>query len=169
MKFKLDEQAILNSNAIKALHPNVGDIVTIALVRGNPTFFDYDIRLQNGDIVFVDESELNELTDVQKELSNYIYSGNRIRYEPTNEKASIAKVDFLHNQAEIEFDEGGTLVVEFTRLRPLDEESESVGEIQKNTHEDLVNIFFNHYKNTEGTYTVPKELLLNLLNHIYEA
>jgi hypothetical protein len=163
MKFKLDELAILINDASFY----TGEIVKIT--RYSKSGHYYDVQLPNGDFVFVKESELNELSNEQKELIKYIYNGNRVALNHTDEKVSILKVDYLNNQAGIEFDDNSSIVVGFEALTNIDKESESVGEIQKNTHEDLVNIFFNHYKNIEGTYTVPKELLLNLLNHIYEA
>ena len=35
-------------------------------------------------------------------------------------------------------------------------------------YEELLNTFFDHYKNPDNTYTVPKQLLINLITEIYQ-
>lgn len=42
------------------------------------------------------------------------------------------------------------------------------GESQLSLHEEMLNTLFGHYKNLDNTYTVPKQLLLNILNKLYE-
>ncbi|MED3562398.1 hypothetical protein [Bacillus xiapuensis] len=34
--------------------------------------------------------------------------------------------------------------------------------------EDLLSVFFDHYKNDDDTYTIPKQLLINMLTQMYE-
>jgi hypothetical protein len=38
----------------------------------------------------------------------YIFTGNKAIFQPTNEKVIIKKVDYIHGQAEVEFLGGGT-------------------------------------------------------------
>jgi dCMP deaminase len=121
MKFEIDEQVILNNNAIKGLPSNVGDLVIVKRYRERSQY-DYDIELPSGDIVFVKESELTKLTGKQKQLITYIYKGNRVIYTLTNEEVMITQVDFNHNQVAIKFDDYGAIVVGVDALNKLDKE-----------------------------------------------
>jgi hypothetical protein len=106
----------------------------------------------------------------------YIKRGNAVIYAPANEIATIMKVDYLHGQAEVDFLSGGSSVVGFKMLRGIDKEGdfhfiEESTVVEKDVplrNENLINVFFKHYENEDGTYTIPKELLNNLLEHIFE-
>jgi hypothetical protein len=181
MNFEIGEVAILNEKAIKGLPNNIGESVTVMRYRKSPNY-DYDVHLSNGDIAFVRESELNRLTDEDKKIMSWLFTGNKVTHVPTGDHVKVLKVDYMNKQAEIYLENQPSFVEDFRNLREIavdeytlpvlefeNEKSEDVL-IEKPTlqHEQLINVFFKHYENEDGTYTVPKELLNNLLEHIFE-
>jgi hypothetical protein len=171
MKFEIGEYAVLNEQVGKDLPMHVGDLVQI-LRTVKSSNFHYDVELATGDINPVRVSELNKLTEEQKELVKYIKRGNKVAYSPTSETVEIIKVDMLHGQVEIKFDDNGVNVVDIKSLKPLEKEIwrvvEQPEEHLETVQEELLNTFLGHYKNENDTYTVPKELLINMLKLMYE-
>jgi hypothetical protein len=169
--FEIGEYAVLNEKVGKDLPLHVGDLVQVLrIIKSNN--YDYDVELATGDIDPVRESELNKLTEEQKQLVTYINRGNKVTYSPTGEEVEIIKVDMLHGQVEIKFDDNGVNVVGMESLKPIEEETwrivEQPEEHLETTQEELLNTFLGHYKNENDTYTVPKELLINMLKLMYE-
>jgi hypothetical protein len=128
--------------------------------------YQYDVTLPNGDYVPVRETEINKLTERQREYMTYIHKDNTVIYVPTQEEVVITKTDYLHGQVSIMFEDGGvTDNVGFESIREL---VDKVADKPERNLDDLLNIFFKHYKNKDETYTIPKQLLINLLDQIFE-
>lgn len=166
--FELGEQVILNEK-IKKDYPSVcGELATITRIITSSPNFQFDIELPNGDYTPVRECEIDKLTDKQKELITYIYNGNELLYTPTNEIVEVLKVDWLHNKVEVEFYDGGLQVVNIEKLSKIEKE---IGSVENSTNESicekLLKVFLGHYKNSDDTYTVPKELLIHILEELY--
>jgi hypothetical protein len=171
MSFEIGEYAVLNEKVGKDLPMHVGDLVQILRNRVS-NYYSYDVELATGDINPVRELELNKLTDEQQQLVTYIHRGNKVIYSPTNETVEIVRVDMLHGQVEVKFNDNGVQVVGIESLKPIEEENwrivEQPEEHLETTQEELLNTFLGHYKNENDTYTVPKELLINMLKLMYE-
>jgi hypothetical protein len=165
MKFIVSEYAILNENANIYLPNNVGDLVIVSHIKKDSPNYQYDVELPNGDYVPVREVEINKLTKRQREYMTYIQKDNTVIYVPTNEEVVITKTDYLHGQVSIMFEDGGATTVGFESLRESVKKGKNKPE---RNFEDLLSIFLNHYKNQDDTYTVPKQLLINLLDQIFQ-
>lgn len=122
--FEVGEFVILNQNIEKGLPGHSGEVVEIVRKIKSPNY-DYEVDLGNS-INPVKETEITKLNDGQKELIKYIYKGNRLIYIPSDEKVTITKVDFIHNQVAIKFDDFGAIVVGFESLKKIDKESVSL-------------------------------------------
>lgn len=83
---------------------------------------DYFIEFESGGTTKVFEKELQPL---RKEFHNMNFQrGQEVRVMPKDEKGTIQKLDWLHGQAEVLFDEDNSyVVVGFEKLRKVDEES----------------------------------------------
>jgi hypothetical protein len=171
MSFEIGEYAVLNEHVGKDLPMHVGDLVQVLRYRVS-NYYSYDVELATGDINPVREKELNKLTEEQKQLVTYINRGNKVTYSPTNETVEIIKVDMLHGQVEVKFDDNGVQVVDINSLKQLEKEIwrmvEQPEEHLETVQEELLNTFLGHYKNENDTYTVPKEILINMLKLMYE-
>jgi hypothetical protein len=95
----------------------------------------------------------------------YIHKDNTVIYVPTQEEVVITKTDYLHGQVSIMFEDGGVMTTGFESIREL---VDKVADKPERNLDDLLNIFFKHYKNKDETYTIPKQLLINLLDQIFE-
>lgn len=165
--FEIGEKVILNENIKKDYPSACGEVATITRKITSSPNYQYDVLLENGDYTPIRECEMNKLTEEQLQQVTYIKRDNQVLYTPTNEIVKILKVDLLHGQIEIEFQDAGIMVVGLEKLRKLDKEIDSV-ENNSNNLDSLVEIFYGHYKNNDDTYTVPKQLLVNLLDNIFE-
>jgi hypothetical protein len=187
-KFKDNELVILNENVKYGLPNRVGELVTIYCIHANSTNYDYTVELDNGDINPVKESELNKLTDLEIELSKYIFKGNEVFYNPTGEVVTIVKTDYLHHQAEVETKNKVHMVIGFHTLRELvkefdilkeseqeklgyfaelglevgklvDEKQKAYGDSVSKAYE-IMKVLLKDYHNEENhTYTIPESLL----------
>lgn len=124
--YNVGDMVILNQNIEKGLPGHSGEVVEIVRKIKSPNY-DYEVDLGNS-INPVKETEIAELTDYEKGLIKYIYKGNRVMYIPSDEKVNITKVDFIHHQVAIKFDDYGSIVVGFDVLRELEEENVSLEE-----------------------------------------
>lgn len=172
MKFEIGELAILNQHALKGLPDRVGEIVEVIAKTNSPNY-DFAVELDNGDLVPVKEKELNSLTMPELDLTTYIRRGNKVLYAPMNEEVEIVKCDYLHGQAEVKFYDSAMSIIGFEQLRPIEEKEEETVEVDKyqevingHTKEYWLDLFFGHYDNGDETYTVPKDLLHNLLDKL---
>jgi hypothetical protein len=160
------EDVILNALASTGLPNRVGENCQVQESLYNSPNYDYKVVFEDGETAKVKESELNKLTEKDKHLQTYIKRGNELTYIPTSENVVIETVDYLHGQAEVRFNDNGVQVVGFESLRPIDKENDSVD--NSYTHDDLLEVFFGHYRNENDTYTVPKEFLINILKQFTE-
>lgn len=187
MVFKVGDLAILNENVAKGLPSHVGDLVEILRVLKSENY-DYEVELANGDINPIKESELNHLSKEQKQQVTYIKRGNTVIYTPSHEEVVIQKVDYLHGQAEIMFEDSGFIVVGFETLREkeidnvtkhtvqldkfttiglqigkfTDEKNKQYGSSVDATYE-MIKVLMERYKNEDNTYTIPESLLQHIL------
>jgi hypothetical protein len=154
------EICILNIKAKNGLPNRVGERCVILENQYSSLNYDYQIEFDDGETAPVKDVELNKLTEKDKVWMDYIFTGNKVLHNPSGEEVKILKADYLFGQAEVEFDDNSNVVVMMDCLRKLEKESASVEEY---TNDDILDIFFGHYKNENNTYTLPKELLLNIL------
>jgi hypothetical protein len=164
---------ILNEKARAGLPHRVGERCLLTDIYYSSPNYDYLIEFDDGDTSPVKESELNKLTEEDNTIMSYIFRNNYVIYAPTNEEVRISKCDYLHGQVEIDFMDGSSITTGFETLRAKEvDELPFVEEVKndevKLQHEDYINIFFKHYENEDGTYTIPKTLLNNLLENIFE-
>jgi hypothetical protein len=170
-QFENGETVILNQNAQKGLPERVGERCTI-IRQIKSINYDFDVEFDDGMISPVKYNELNKLTDEDKQYMNYIFTGNKVYYAYVSEPVKVLKVDYIHKKAELEFNDNSCEVVDFDNLYQFDDfietiHNEKLEEFKINIHEDLLNIFFEHYRNQDDTYTIPKELLVNMLKGLY--
>jgi hypothetical protein len=192
MSFEIGEYAVLNEQVGKDLPMHVGDLVQVLRYRVS-NYYSYDVELATGDINPVREKELNKLTEEQKQLVTYINRGNKVTYAPTNEIVEIIKVDMLHGQVEIKFDDNGVNVVDIKSLKPLEKEiwrvveqpeeqslqgkfTEIANEIGQFTDmknkqygssvdatQKMIEVLMERYTYDEENYLMPKSLLKHIL------
>jgi hypothetical protein len=192
MSFEIGEYAVLNEKVGRDLPMHVGDLAQVLrIVKSNN--FDYDVELADGNISPVRESEMNKLTEEQKQKVTYINRGNKVIYSPTNEVVEIVRVDMLHEQVEVKFDDNGVNVIGIESLKPIEEETwriveqpeeqftagkftEIANEIGKFTDkknrqygssvdatEKMMEVLMERYTYDEENYLMPKSLLKHIL------
>jgi hypothetical protein len=164
------EIVILNEHAKKGLPQRVGERGVISIEHLNLSNYEYILEFDDRSTSPVHENEVNRLTEEDKKEMEFIFTGNKVFHRPSSEEVIIKKVDYLNKYAEVDFTSGGSTVVEFDVLLPqtLEGIATTPTETIKASNEDYLNIFFGHYKNSNDTYTVPKQLLINLLNYMLE-
>jgi hypothetical protein len=192
MSFEIGEYGVLNEKVGKDLPMHVGDLVQILRNRVS-NYYSYDVELATGDINPVRELELNKLTEEQQQLVSYINRGNKVIYSPTNEIVEIIRVDMLHGQIEVKFDDNGVQVVGIESLKQIEEESWrmveqpeeqslqgkftelalEIGQFtdKKNKQygssvdatEKIMEVLMERYTYDEDNYLMPKSLLKHIL------
>lgn len=174
MSFLEGEIVIINEHAKNGIPSRIGEkgiIVNRDYYRNSPNY-EYVVQFDDGMTSPVREVELNKLTQNDEEIMKYTFTGNLVTYTPTGETVKILKCDFLHRQIEVEFEDAGIMVVGIETLKPIEEETWRIVEQPEKSletvQEEMLHMFFSQYKNNDNTYTVPKELLVNMLNRIYE-
>jgi hypothetical protein len=167
MSFLEGEIVILGSSAKNGLPDRIGErgVILITDEFSSPNY-DYVLEFDDRLTAPVREREIFKLDEEDKEAMEFIFTGNKVIYS-SREKAVIKKVDYINKRAEIYFIGGGSEVVEFEKLKPLEVENKKE-EITERNFDGLLNILFKHYKNENDTYTLPKQLLINLLDQIFE-
>lgn len=167
LRFSSGDMVVINEKA-KGLPDDIGKVVTVKEYTSNSSNFDYYVQTEQFEILKVKESELNKLTGDEIYLYLSMKKHGKVFYYPTKEVARVVNIDYLHKQVEIEFSDNGYLVVGVNVIIPYEEE-ETIKEVEVvDFYEEMLHMFFGHYKNENDTYTVPKELLLNLLKGIIE-
>lgn len=85
---------------------------------------DYYAQFEDNQIIRVKEKELQPL---RKEFHNMSFQrGQKVRVMPKDERGTIQKLDWLHGQAEVLFEDNSYVVVGFEKLRKIDRESVDV-------------------------------------------
>lgn len=158
-KYKLGETVVINEKA-EGLPSDIGKkgVVYEMLVTGS---YNYRIKLDNEDVVSVRENEINPL-DKDDPILKY-KTGNKVALKLGN-YATVCHIDYLYRQMEVQFSDGSYGVINFNDIKGLCFESTSIE--NKTSFNQIVNILLKHYKNEDDTYTVPKELIHNLIKHI---
>jgi hypothetical protein len=115
MEFKLNETVILNEKVALDLPMRVGQR---GVIFRKSTFsnFEFDVECDDGEVLPLKTSELNKLTEQDKQYMNYIFTKNKVRYH--NQEVTIVKTDYLHFKAEILIGEVED-VVDFDKLQPI--------------------------------------------------
>lgn len=162
--FEPNEIVILNEKVSRDLPMRVGQRGVI-LRRSTFINLDFDVECDDGEIVPVKEEELNKLTNEDKRYMEYLFTNNQVMFD--DKKVVISKVNYLTQQVDILDDNGVFSIAEFKDLEPI--HIDSVEELQFDIYEDLLNVFVGHYNNEDGTYTVPKEFLINLIKGRYSS
>jgi hypothetical protein len=128
--------------------------------------FEFDVECDDGDVLPLKSSEVNKLTMEDKQYMEYIFTNNQVMFE--DKKVVIGKVNYLTKQTDILDENGVFSIVEFKDLEPIHIDSVEDKKLDEfDIVEDLLNVFVGHYKNTDNTYTVPKEFLVSLIKKIY--
>lgn len=144
--------------------------------------YDYEIKFDDFTVCRLKESELKRLFSTK----------DKVRLKSTGEQGEITHVSEKDNQASVLFKDRSSKVHNLSELENLckfeilsrNEEGKTLVnqgfklgdftiyntpavsiEIPKDTNKTL-NILLKHYENEDGTYTVPKQLMLNLINSI---
>jgi hypothetical protein len=187
MSFLEGEIVILGSSAKNGLPDRIGErgVILITDEFSSPNY-DYVLEFDDGLTAPVREREIFKLDEEDKEAMEFIFTGNKVIHS-SREKAVIKKVDYINKRAEIYFIGGGSEVVEFEKLKPLDETEEpqietlgkfteiafGIGEFtdMKNrqygssvdaTH-SMIKVLMERYTYDEDNYLIPKDLLKHLL------
>jgi hypothetical protein len=186
-QFVENETVILTDKAAKGLPMRVGSLAKIINILHTSVNYDYDVQFSDGEIAPVRECELNKLTDEIEQYMIFIFKGNKVLY--WFDTVTIQKVDYLHKIAEIEFGDKSSLVVEFDKLKPIEQQPEQVKnenyfeqkglEIGKLVNKKqvaygdsiskaykLMQVYLENYDNGNDTYTIPKSLLKHILLQI---
>jgi hypothetical protein len=167
LKFDTGDIAVINEKA-KGLPDCIGKVVTVKSKIDKHSNYDYYVEIENHAILKVKESELNVLTGDEIYLYLSMKKHGKVYYYPTKEVADVIKIDYLHKQVEIKFNDGAMQVINIDRLTPYEEEEIIKESEVVDFYEEMLNMFLGHYKNNDDTYTLPKELLLNILKVKYE-
>lgn len=164
VEYTIGDIVIINEKVARDLPMRVGHRGVI-IRKSTFNNFEFDVECDDGEIVPVKEEELNKLTPEDKQYMKYIFTNNQVMFD--GKKVVINKVNYLTQQADIFDDIGVFSIVEFKDLEPI--HIDNVEELQFDIVEDLINVFVGHYKNTDNTYTVPKEFLINLIKGRYSS
>jgi hypothetical protein len=130
MRFTEGEIAILNQNVSKGLPDRVGEFVTI--IDDLDSFnYDYQVALDDGDLVHVRDRELNKPTEEQLQLMSFIKRGNKVLYAAMNEVVEIVKVDMVHAQVEVKYSDGSMNTLGFEQIRQINFKEDEKVEVNK--------------------------------------
>lgn len=183
------ELAVLNHQAKTGLPHRIGEICTVETSLYDSQNYDYLVRFEDNETTKVKEHELLQLTDRKNELITYVKVGSHVEYMPTKEVVLILKTDFLHELAEVEFEDAGIQVVRMTALRKIDkeidrvEEEHGVGKFTEIALEigmftdkknkqygssvdatyEMIKVLMERYKNDDENYLIPKSLIKHIL------
>jgi hypothetical protein len=179
--FEQNEIVILNTNAGKDLSMRIGQRA-IVLGKTNFAYQDYDVEFDDAVIFPVSKSELNKLTEEEKEFMDYIFTGNKVLWN--EEIVTIVKVDYLHKNAEIKFNDYSEVVVSFDGIKQLDidiveeqgiftklgleigsftdDKNKQYGSSVDATYE-MMKVLMERYTYDEDNYLIPKSLVKHML------
>jgi hypothetical protein len=116
-EFLEGEIVILNEKAKKGLPSRIGERgVIIVIDESYSPNYDYVLEFDDGTRTPVHEKEIDRLTEEDKIAMEFIFTGNKVIFQPANEKVNIKKVDYINMKAEIEFLGGDSTVVGFGKL-----------------------------------------------------
>lgn len=188
MVFLEGEMVILNDRARNGLPCRIGEIAVITDVYYSSPNYDYIVQFDDGDTNPVKSSELNKLTEEQKKLITYIFTGNKVLYENSNEIVTILKVDYLNGQVEIQFDDGSSMVADINNLEEIDDFTEEddydslckftdialkIGEFTDMKNKQygssvdatykMIQVLMERYTYDDENYLMPKSLLQHIL------
>jgi len=127
--------------------------------------YDYAVRIDGDESdTFFFESELSKLNEYIPKI------GDLVRLKTTGEEGIVVTVDDEHKQAEMRFNSNPNLyqVYGWNKYEPVENGEVEVEVKPENFSEHLLHTFMSQYKNQDETYTVPKEVLLNLISNVYE-
>lgn len=140
------EVVILNEKTHNGLPMRIGETAMIIENLCNSPNYDYLIEFQDGETAKVKESEINKLTVKDKEYMDFLYKGSKVLYTPTNEEVLLSKLDYIHGQAEVDFQDGSSTAVGFEMLQKID--IDDLKNNDENINFDIVNKPF-HYASTK--------------------
>jgi dCMP deaminase len=120
------ETVILNEYAKNGLPYRVGERCVIEESLYNSPNYDYRVVFDDGEFAKVKESELNKLTEKDKEILDYIFNGSLVLHIASNEEVKVLKVDYLHEQVEILHKDLSLQVVCYEALKQIGIENNSV-------------------------------------------
>lgn len=176
MKFNIEDDVVINENAQRDLPDSIGKYGYVATLLKNSPNFDYEVDI-GMTIEKVKEKELSRITDFKLELAKV---GDKVLYTNTHEFAVVEQIDEIYNQVSIKFKDGGVkLAVEDQLKLIMNEEDlqiEQAKEVSKpnakSEKDDVANrvsnAFLKQYRNSDNTYTLPEEVLHNILNTLLE-
>lgn len=148
-KYKTDQYVIVTENAKTGLPSWVGKMVKIKTMVLNSLSYDYGIVDERGEIVRVKESELTEPSRDELTLYENLKSSNWKCETVWDEKATVVKLDFVYNKAEIKFDDETMIVIDIDKLK--------VSEVDDTTEEK------------DGEELSGKELHKRILDEIHDT
>ena len=92
----------------------IGDLAEVVEYK-KTAYFDYKVRLDDGQELLVREHEIEEIKRDNPLLKYSI--DDYVTYIPTGELATITKIDYMYNQLEITFEDESTSVVDLNVIR----------------------------------------------------
>jgi hypothetical protein len=168
--YTVGEKLMLNTRKYDLKKHN-GELVQIVDLKETGSL-DYCIQLENNEFTSVKE---NELQPLKKEYQSMGFKrGEVVLFTPKNEVGVIQKLDWLHGQVEILLGDNSYVVVGLEKLRKIDKESvqdEKAKEVvkvdsqRKNVSNRIVDLLLNQYKNQDGTYTLPNDVVHKLIEY----
>lgn len=125
---------------------------------------DYLIQVeQTKEEVRVRESEIDRL-----DPNDYLYQiklgDTVVRKNGTEVKVSM--IDYGNRLIEIKYPDDTYEVIPIEAITGLYKEVETVGEIKITEH--ILETLLGHYENEDGTYTLPKDLVVNMVSALYK-
>lgn len=150
LRFLVDEEAILNEK-IKRGYPNtkrVGDKVVIKSIR-DASQYDYDVETDDGEILVVKDEELEKI----KIRRHY--------YIPTGTEVTLLTKNLITGDVKVRFPSGLMQVIKLEQLGEMD--------VEGNRLDQIVQVINKYYNKKDGTYTLPNDLLHELIYYAYNG
>lgn len=107
---------IINEKVVRDLPSRIGNRATI-LRTSTFSNYEFDVECDDGEVLPLKSSELNQLTEEDKQYMDFIFINNQVTFD--DKKVKIIKVNYLTRQAEIKDDNGVEYIVEFKDLQPI--------------------------------------------------
>ncbi|MGD6876957.1 deoxycytidylate deaminase [Bacillus infantis] len=125
-EFAIGELVIVNEKAKLGVPLRVGELAEICELLTDRSMYDYRVRFKDGDITKIRETELDKPDKGVEELLMSIMRDRKAIHGLKNEEVKVLKMDLIHGQVEIKFEDGSMEVVGLELLRPINKEESEI-------------------------------------------
>jgi preprotein translocase subunit YajC len=163
-KFSHGDEVVILETKIGDLKDLCGMKAMVIEVLPPQNVNDYLIQVeQTKEEVRVRESEINRF-----DSNDYLYQIKKgdtvVRKNGTEVKVSM--IDYVNRQIEIKYPDDTYEVVSIDVITGKYAEGDET--VEEDIYEHILITLLGQYKNEDNTYTVPKELLVNMISAIYK-